>query len=346
MMTNLSFASKKAMRLSYLLSIAPFLLVTTVSAFAEVHLSTHIRAANNCLLALAARSRRQFFESVVPTTASSMIPMLTLLDPSMSQAADGAQNLQNGLLETRVLDNVLSTPPYGMEGNDIYYPDYFSGLWSVESRTSDVAAPCGIALFGGNQTYARALGEINTSLNYNARFIVSPSERTNMLDNSANVIADREFNVREIAKAAMGSNSVLDVPLSSPNKVSVVLTPSGANQILKADLLTLNRRSELINNCEFHCSEVVRQVIAPARASSGTPMSQPSKSTLLKEIETTSLYTAIRDDVDGRVREIRCRQRSATFILPSQQDPIAYKMWEASRGRPIDVRFYDVVYHR
>jgi hypothetical protein len=30
--------------------------------------------------------------------------------------------------------------------------------------------------------------------------------------------------------------------------------------------------------------------------------------------------------------------------LPSQQDPMAMKLWEMSRGRPIDVRFYDVIH--
>ncbi len=150
----------------------------------------------------------------------------------------------------------------------------------------------------------------------------------------------------------MGVNSVLDVPLASPNKVSVILSPNGANQIFQADLITLNRRSEYVSNCDFHCSEVVRQIIAPARSSNNgggsnnnnsyPPMAPSRSSSLLKEIETTSLYTAIKEE-DGSVKEIICRQRSATFLLPSQ-DPIGYKMYEMTRGKPIDTRFYDIVY--
>jgi hypothetical protein len=30
--------------------------------------------------------------------------------------------LENGLLESRVLSNVLNPPPYGMEGTDVFYP--------------------------------------------------------------------------------------------------------------------------------------------------------------------------------------------------------------------------------
>jgi hypothetical protein len=240
-----------------------------------------------------------------------------------------------------VLENVLSPPTYKLESSDIYYPDYFNGVWNVLSTTKDVQAPCGISLFGGNNTYSRAQSEVNTCLSYKARFVPV----------NEGIVADREYNVVEIAKAAMGENSVLDVPVSTPNKVSVILAPNGANQILKADLLTIARRSETPNDCEFHCSEVVRQVIGPAYASNrdGTGTSSGGvpvrKSTLLKEIETASIYTAIRDQ-GGIVNEIRCLQRSATFLLPSQQDPMAYKMWEASRGKPIDVRFYDVVYTR
>jgi hypothetical protein len=258
----------------------------------------------------------------------------TLFIPSVAQAVDAESSaLENGLIESRVLENVLSPPPYQMEGSDIYYPEYFNGVWNVFSTTTEVKAPCGIQLFGGNNTYARAENEVNTSLRYKCRFVPA----------TKGIIADREYNVIEIAKAAMGENSVLEVPLTTPNKVSVILAPNGANQVLKADLLTLARRSENINSSEFHCTEVVRQVIGPAKPSSNGALGGGARSSLLKEIETASLYTAVRDE-KGNVIEIKCRQRSATFLQPSQQDPMAYKMWELSRGRPIDVRFYDVSY--
>ena len=34
-----------------------------------------------------------------------------------------SRTLENGLLESRVLENVMSPPPYGMEGPDVYYPE-------------------------------------------------------------------------------------------------------------------------------------------------------------------------------------------------------------------------------
>jgi len=298
------------------------------------------RARKSAGLSAESKGRRNILQQII------LCPTLALLDPMESEAAfvNGPTAMENGMLESRVLENVLSPPPYGLDRSDIYYPSYFNGVWNVDSITTDILAPCGVPLFGGNNTYTRALTEVSTSLRYKARFVASASETSSNSDHKT-YVADREYNVVEIAKAAMGENSVLNVPLSTPNKVSIVLTPNGAQQILKADLITLNRRSESINSCEFHCSEVVRQIIAPAKSNgvATPPMSPPSRSTLLKEIETTSLYTAVKDDV-GNVSEIRCRQRSATFILPSQSDPMMYRMWEATRGRPIDVRFYNVIY--
>jgi hypothetical protein len=72
---------------------------------------------------------------------------------------------------------------------------------------------------------------------------------------------------------------------------------------------------------------------------------------ILKQIETASLYRLVQppeqrgnDNKNNMI--IQCRQRSATFLLPSQQDPVALRLWQMARGRPIDVRFYDVTYSR
>lgn len=134
----------------------------------------------------------------------------------------------------------------------------------------------------------------------------------------------------------------MDIPIATPNKLSAVLSPNGADgMIVRADLLTLARRQEVIGKREFHCSEVVRQIVAPLGDGTGSRM----RSSLVKEVETTSLYTALPGGGnEDEVREIRCLQRTATFLVPSQNDPMALRMWEVARGRPIDVRFYDVVY--
>ena len=69
------------------------------------------------------KNRRQFVQSLssIPFILDSQIPVAnavsggTLVSPESS-------TLENGLLEIRVLENVLSPPPYGMESADIFYP--------------------------------------------------------------------------------------------------------------------------------------------------------------------------------------------------------------------------------
>lgn len=126
---------------------------------------------------------------------------------------------------------------------------------------------------------------------------------------------------------------MIDVPLATPNKFSIVLAPQGAPSLLKVDLITLNRRQETISENEFHCSEVVREIVAPIGQASASIPTSP----ILKEVETCSLYTFAKDRISGR-------QRSATFLLPSQSSELQMQMFAATRGRPVDVRFYNVQY--
>ena len=212
---------------------------------------------------------------------------------------------------------------------------WLEGSWNVTSVTTDVQAPCGVLLFGGNSTYDNAQKEIGTALHYPCRF----------LSIDGNVVADREFNVKSIARVALGTNSVVDVSLSSPNKFSCLLAPSGSPSLLTVDLIVLKRRQETINATTFHCSEVVREIVSPVLGGAAVEASQgqSSSSPLLKEIETTSFYTLVSRAATA-TPEVHCRQRSATFVVPSQQNLMAMKLWELSRGRPVDVRFYDVIY--
>jgi hypothetical protein len=228
--------------------------------------------------------------------------------------------------------------------------------------TKDVQAPCGIALFGGNTTFTKAKNEIGTSLDYSSRFIRSAATTAND-DNNSNykVIADREYNVKSIAKVALGENSVINVATATPNKFSCLLAPKGSPTLLTVDLIVLNRRQEnppivsslsstedgtpaagvvVLAPTTFDCAEVVREIVSSVDEKTGRPLSQQSPP-ILKEIETISMYR-YNPDKD----EVYCQQRSAAFLLPSNENPMAMKMWQASQGRAIDVRFYDVTYKR
>jgi len=282
------------------------------------------------------------------TGSVSTIFMNSFVMPSTSNAAGGVSEktmfpdltqarsavLPSGLLESRVSGNVMSPPNYGMESPDVFYPSWFAGSWKVFSECTSVEAPCGVTLFGGDTKYQAAINDTvgkSKALQYDCRFLRTTETA---------VIADREFNVRNIARVAIGPNSVVDVPMATPNKFACIMVPAGAPFMISVELLTLNRRQETIDDTHFDCSEVVREIVSPVGDSSGGAAPQQRRASILKEIETTSLYTLVNKD------SVICRQRSATFLLPSQQDPMALRMWQATQGRPIDVRFYDVQYTR
>ena len=266
-------------------------------------------------------------------------------------------NLPTGLLESRVLENVYSYPPYGMESIDIFYPTWFYGTWNVASTTTSVEAPLGRSVFGSNATYQTALSEIGTTLRYESRFIdvggsgsgsSSDSSGENSMIPSA-IIADRGYNVQSIATAALGRNSVVDIPFVSANKLTAILAPIGAPNPLRVDLFTVNRRQEYIDDTHFHCSEVVREIISSigtkdGNANSRTGSTASSPPTILKEVETTTLYTLNIDPKNPNHVTIRGRQRSAKFLVPTQNDATSFRLYEMTRGKPVDVRFYDVVY--
>lgn len=211
-----------------------------------------------------------------------------------------------------------------------FFFSWFSGNWKVSSETKDVQAPCGVGLFGGNSTYDNAREDIGNVLKYDCRFLNTASD---------DVIADREYNVKSIAKVSMGENSVVDVSVATPNRFSCLLAPKGAPSLLSVDLIVLNRRQEKDPDPnKFYCSEVVREIAKPVDEKQQRQQKRPS---VLKEIETTSVYT-----YDPARDEVRATQRSAAFLLPSDQNEMAMRMWQMSRGRAIDVRFYDVIYTR
>lgn len=290
----------------------------------------------------------QFWMPTDRRTALAGIAALTsapLLTPP-AQAADATPPPPPppSSLAARVADNSLAPPPYGMETPDIFYPPAFRGSWRAVSRTVDVAAPCGVELFaGGRAGYDRAVQSEITErhdLEYRARFVAPPGGGDDAAGGGDRLVADREYNAREMAKAAMGEYSVVDTPLATPNRYSCLLAPpGGGSDLLCVDIVAIARKAEPATSPDaFACSEFVRQIVSPSRRNN--PNAAPVSPLSVKEIETISIYTVVGEDT------ITCRQRTASFLVPSQTDPIALKKWQMSQGRPVDVRYYDVTYTR
>jgi hypothetical protein len=186
------------------------------STVANVNLSLDV---NNGMQHLYAAQNTQSRRTILSNLALASTAMLTSSSANAQEVSESTMTL----LEKRLLENTLSPPSYGMQSTDIFYPSYFIGSWKSSSKTTNIYSPCGFELFpGGQAAYdATIQKEVigNDILQYKARFI---SSNTNADDV---VIADREYNAKEIAKAAMGSFSVVDVKEATPNRFSCLLAP-------------------------------------------------------------------------------------------------------------------------
>jgi hypothetical protein len=238
------------------------------------------------------------------------------------------------------------------------------------STTVNVSAPCGVALFGGNATYQKARREVGTSLAYRARFVPSAAATSaSTSSTSPTMIADREYNVVSIVQSAMGQNSMVNVDKATPNEFACTLLSGGggsgtsANNLFRVNMLTVQRKQETEEDGgggipsptashirTFACSEVVQELIRPvavasdaSSAGSSTAAPSPPPTSILKQIETISLYNY---DPTADPNTIECIQRTASYVVPSQTDPLQAQLYRFTQGMPVDVRHYRVTYRR
>lgn len=76
-----------------------------------------------CIYAFSSRSFNAAKSVELRASRREILLAPILVAPSIANAiSSDSFSLEKGLLESRVLENLMSTPTYGMEGNDIFYP--------------------------------------------------------------------------------------------------------------------------------------------------------------------------------------------------------------------------------
>lgn len=194
--------------------------------------------------------------------------------------------------------------------------------------------------------------EINKTLKYTSRFIRS----------GKNVVADRTFNVKTIAEATMGPQSVLECsqPGNSPNRLAATLRPSGTgDSVFLVSMKALARQQQEgpipgaigdpdvrpafiadptstesstiadVDGMGLYTSEMVRQEVRPE-----TQDLRVSPS--IKEVETTTLF--ITKPMDENC--IEAWQKTSSYLTRSNLQYVD------AHGRPTDVRWYKLKYYR
>jgi hypothetical protein len=241
-----------------------------------------------------------------------LLPAWSLLMVLLLAAPAAAETLDD---RVAAFPDWSSKPDLAAVSGDLAYPDWFSGRWTLESTLVEMLAPLAPAVvtpgYDSNQEY------LNEPVTFKVRFgskTVAMANPTGIPVQAFQtvVVADREFNGLNIAKAYLGKTAVQDVRVDplDPNR-QITLLQKG-RQLLS---ITTERGVEQPDPGHFVTAELSQQVFR----------GQPSP--YLNQVETTTAYA--RQD-DG----ITADQITAIYLSP--QDP---KYFEAGT-RPVALYRY------
>lgn len=219
----------------------------------------------------------------------------------------------------------------GLADNDVYYPAWFLGKWQGSSKFTEFVYPLGEEAHQGPSRNTTEK-ELNSVLEYPCKF--KPDRYLSAKDFC---IADRLYNVEQIALSSIGANSILDDLQTSTNPANelrlLIRPPQVLNTVYDITLRTSDRAFAYVSNNVFDVMERTQQTILV--------QSEFQSKTLIKDIETVTSYKL----VDANC--IVAQQRTATFLTPqdSRYAKAAAKN-PAVENTSIDVRKFTVKYSR
>ena len=250
-------------------------------------------------------------------------------------------------LAERAYSEASSTLDSGVLYKDVLYPKWFNGEWDVYSTTKSVYAPLGIKVFGGSSAWEAAQKDVGNTLKYKSRFLSPPGF-------ASGTVADRIYNVRSIASAAVGKDSIMSIggPREDSNlealaqELRVSMSPNQiAGEIFDISLTTIGRdyypnanTKSGVDESAFLAMEKVQQVISRRMDQLMSPGTQK-----VKNIETISIY---RRESPTKVIGI---QRTATFLSSEEQSSRFRALAEKDRrvkDEAVDIRLYELVYEK
>jgi hypothetical protein len=204
----------------------------------------------------------------------------------------------------------LSKPSVKTAEDDLIYPDWMAGTWTVTSVLVDLAAPLAPDIVTpGFEGSRRSLGE---SIQFPVRFIErSPilPKRSSLsfpiigkvasVSGKAPIVADRAFNSVAIGRAYLGNRELLAVKVDPENPNRQIGFFRGDRQWIAT---IVGRGWELPEGDRFIATELSQQIFRGAG------------DLYLNEVETTTDY---RLQADGR---ITADQFSAVYLSPRDPD--------------------------
>ncbi|WP_066383696.1 DUF6816 family protein [Anabaena sp. CA = ATCC 33047] len=210
---------------------------------------------------------------------------------------------------------------------DLVYPEWMAGTWQVKSTLVDLAAPLAPDIvtpgFAGNRQ------QLNQPMSFLVRFVkqqlaesIASVKFLPQIDNKSQIlVADREFNSLNLARAYLGDEAVLSVKVDpdSPNRQITFLR--GDRQLVS---LVTARATETTPDGEFIAAEVFQQLFKGG--------SRP----YLNSVESTTAYHKL----PASTPAIEADQVTAVYLSP--QDPDYF----TAGSRPVALYRYRLEFSR
>ncbi len=230
-----------------------------------------------------------------------------------------------GVLVDRIssFPNWDSKPSIAVAKGDLVYPDWMAGNWNVASTLVDLAAPLAPNIvtpgFEGNRRY------LQQPVLFKVRF--QPEKNTGFILNNRNklaqkIVADRNFNGLNIAKAYLGDSAVLSVKVDPTNPNQQITVLKGERQLVS---IVTGRGTETPNLREFVSTEISQQVF------------RGESDIYLNEVETTTSYRYViggGENSDSVSKKVQADQVTAIYLSP--QDPDYF----SAGGHPVALYRY------
>ncbi|MBP0020090.1 MAG: hypothetical protein J7647_21365 [Cyanobacteria bacterium SBLK] len=228
-----------------------------------------------------------------------------------------------GRLADRLADfpHWQSKPPVTPARGDLAYPSWMAGTWRVNSPLIDAIAPFAPEIvtpgFAQNQSLLhhpiRFRVRFQKTFPLSSRFPLGFPQLSALVQDFFPIVADRQFNGWEIARAYLGEGQILSVTVDprDPNRQLTQL--QGDRQLIS---LVTGRAREIPSPTEFVATELVQQIF---RSPEGI---------YLNEVETTTDYHLLESG------NIDAEQVTAIYLSP--QDPDYFSTF----GRPVALYRY------
>jgi len=228
--------------------------------------------------------------------------------------------------------NWQNKPSVSVSSGDLFYPQWMSGTWRMESTLVDMVAPLAPEIvtpgFEGNRQFLgkpipAVIKFVEKSVS-KGRFLNKPL--SNDAEDDIEIVSDRGFNGLSLARAYLGDDWVKAVKVDPDNPNRQITFLKDSQQLVST---VTGRKVEVPNAGSFATTEIFQQFFRSPSSGAGN---DAAPTVYLNEVENTTIYHKLSDP------NVPIGADQITAIYLSPQDPNYFK----AKDRPVALYRYQL----